>query len=467
MSTTPRALITRVGRVRNARSCASPRQECIDFEPGVNLLVGPPNSGKTKWFETIDYLLGYKQKPGDLFGGAMVADYDSCFLHLLIGDRCYLVSRYISESFSHRRIYLSPVDLSEPATEFALDDWVERIPKLLGLPELVAPSGNPVARPWKRLGFRSLLRHIYRRQRSWGGLVDKQPESEQRLCILYFVGIARRIYTHDAKELAALERERELYGRSPWEKVIRDLWTHLDTEETFDVALDSIKATGEKRRQIQEQFQQLRTNNPSDLDAAFELGRSLGRVEEKENLLNLLCESEQARSLRAIQREIDARKTIRQELPGTAQINEALDVIAIGINEYLSQITDEKSSAWRHGDVSVRVSTSAVHFYVANRPWETVLGGSDSLIFLVAYQYALLRLGQYDHLHYPGFQLIDLPPDFLGEDIRDKENYIVRPFLELLRTGCRKDWQLIISGASFDGLECPRHVLNTRFTITE
>ena len=32
--------------------------ESLTLEPGVNLLVGPPNTGKTKWLQTLDFLLG-------------------------------------------------------------------------------------------------------------------------------------------------------------------------------------------------------------------------------------------------------------------------------------------------------------------------------------------------------------------------------------------------------------------------
>ena len=32
--------------------------ESLTFEPGVNLLVGRPNTGKTKWLQTLDFLLG-------------------------------------------------------------------------------------------------------------------------------------------------------------------------------------------------------------------------------------------------------------------------------------------------------------------------------------------------------------------------------------------------------------------------
>ena len=33
-------------------------RESLSFEPGVNVLVGVPNTGKTKWLQLLDYLLG-------------------------------------------------------------------------------------------------------------------------------------------------------------------------------------------------------------------------------------------------------------------------------------------------------------------------------------------------------------------------------------------------------------------------
>ena len=32
--------------------------EALNLSAGVNLIVGGPNTGKTKWLETIDYMLG-------------------------------------------------------------------------------------------------------------------------------------------------------------------------------------------------------------------------------------------------------------------------------------------------------------------------------------------------------------------------------------------------------------------------
>ena len=51
--------------------------------------------------------------------------------------------------------------------------------------------------------------------------------------------------------------------------------------------------------------------------------------------------------------------------------------------------------------------------------------------------------------HYPGFSIIDLPGEFSGEAVEDKENFIVQPFIDLLS---RKEYygaQVIITGASF------------------
>jgi hypothetical protein len=56
-------------------------------------------------------------------------------------------------------------------------------------------------------------------------------------------------------------------------------------------------------------------------------------------------------------------------------------------------------------------------------------------------------------MHYPGISMIDLPGDFLGDSVEDKENFIVQPFIDLLGRDEYHGAQLIIAGASFAGLE--------------
>ncbi len=70
----------------------------------------------------------------------------------------------------------------------------------------------------------------------------------------------------------------------------------------------------------------------------------------------------------------------------------------------------------------------------------------------MAYHYGLLSLSGIDSCHYPGFSIIDVPGEFSGEDVGDKENFIVQPFIDLMAREEYAGAQLIISGASFTGL---------------
>jgi hypothetical protein len=74
----------------------------------------------------------------------------------------------------------------------------------------------------------------------------------------------------------------------------------------------------------------------------------------------------------------------------------------------------------------------------------------------MAYHYGLLSLSDKPGMHYPGISIIDLPGDFLGESVEDKENFIVQPFIELLSTEPFEGAQVIITGAAFDGLTSVR-----------
>jgi hypothetical protein len=71
----------------------------------------------------------------------------------------------------------------------------------------------------------------------------------------------------------------------------------------------------------------------------------------------------------------------------------------------------------------------------------------------MAYHYGLLSLSDKAACHYPGISIIDLPGDFLGESVEDKENFIVQPFIDLLERADFAGAQVIISGASFKGLQ--------------
>src|SRR5258708_32600905 len=61
----------------------------------------------------------------------------------------------------------------------------------LNIPLVHYPQGSLYGRrAWPELGWRSLLRHVYRRQALWTDLADSQPDSEQHACLMQFFGIA-------------------------------------------------------------------------------------------------------------------------------------------------------------------------------------------------------------------------------------------------------------------------------------
>jgi hypothetical protein len=123
-----------------------------------------------------------------------------------------------------------------------------------------------------------------------------------------------------------------------------------------------------------------------------------------------------------------------------------------GINHYLNSINLLRPGVWRHEQVSINLSASGFTVRVGRRKWSAVLGGTDSLYFLMAYNYGLLRLSSLDACHYPGLSIIDVPGEFSGEEVGDKENFIIQPFVELLSQEGYAGAQLIVSGASFAGL---------------
>jgi hypothetical protein len=124
-----------------------------------------------------------------------------------------------------------------------------------------------------------------------------------------------------------------------------------------------------------------------------------------------------------------------------------------GMNEYLNAINLLRPDVWRHNPVSLDLSRSGFTFRIGSRRWNVALGGTDTLYFLMAYHYGLLALSDKAGSHYPGFSIIDVPGEFSGEAIEDKENFIVQPFIDLVSRAEYAGAQLIITGASFSGLE--------------
>ena len=186
------------------RVTADGTTEKLRFEPGLNILVGRPNTGKTIWLTMLDYALGDRSSVEKRLSAELADKYSIIRAMLRLGDDIHtVVERRWKEPGSKHKVYVDdrPLAVEEFSSYF--------LPKL-GIPVLHYPKGDPYSsRAWPELSWRSLFRHIFRRQDiGWGGIVERQPEGEQHACILQFLGIAKSIYSDDYGTLVNLRKTR-------------------------------------------------------------------------------------------------------------------------------------------------------------------------------------------------------------------------------------------------------------------
>ena len=241
-----------------ARQLATGKAEDLAFEPGVNLLVGRPNTGKTRWLQTLDYLLvDSGENPFEGAQEAGLADkYVAASAKLLIGEECIRVERRWREARAKTKVFVGAEGMS--AAEF--QQWLMT---RLGIPLLNFPKGNPLSgQTWPELSFRMLLRHIHRQQRFWGDLADKQPEGEQHACLLQFLGLAEHVFTESYGELVRLklEAERLKARREQFADTLEQLAGELVSEPGLTVGVNgaTVQAAGERLAKSIDELQEQR-----------------------------------------------------------------------------------------------------------------------------------------------------------------------------------------------------------------
>ena len=215
--------------------------DSLDFQPGVNVIVGKPNAGKTKWLSMLDYLMGDPSKPDDAFSLTLKDKYDSVKALLSIDGEEIWIERRWKERRVQSKVFINDDPISQ-------DEFSNYFLDKLGIPVLHFPKGNPYEeRSWPELSWRTLFRHIYRQQRFWGDLVDKQVDSERQAALLQFVGMAQYIYSDTSGALVEVRKEIwKLQGaREQYISMLDEIAREITDEKEFRVALtaDSITAS--------------------------------------------------------------------------------------------------------------------------------------------------------------------------------------------------------------------------------
>lgn len=275
--------------------------EVLNFKTGLNLIVGPGNTGKTKWLSMLDYLMGDPDKPEDTFGNDLAQKYDSIEAIFQIGEKEILVERHWKKRGMKGKVFINGEPIpAESFSEFLLSE--------LDIPILHYPQGSPYSeRKWSTLSWRTMLRHIYRRQRFWGDLVPKQPDSEQHACLMQFLGMAENIFSDEYGELIA-KRKRvfKLQGIKEeflklLDEVSKDLVEEKEvrvtlTKQSIDLAItrlnSEIESFQSQRENSLTELLQVSVNHTNDGQNAFnQLSQSWGELQlAKENNLSHLAQ---------------------------------------------------------------------------------------------------------------------------------------------------------------------------------
>lgn len=173
----------------------------LNFESGINVIIGEPSTGKSKWLGMLDYVMGDDGKPEDAFGEVVAEKYESIKAVLEIDGEQNEVERNWKTYGKKGKVYVNGE--AKTAKEFQ-----HFLMEQLGIPIVHFPKGNPYEeRTWPELSWRMLFRHIYRQQRFWNNLADEQPPGEQHACLMQFLGIAQYLFSEEYEKMVALRKK--------------------------------------------------------------------------------------------------------------------------------------------------------------------------------------------------------------------------------------------------------------------
>jgi hypothetical protein len=131
-----------------------------------------------------------------------------------------------------------------------------------------------------------------------------------------------------------------------------------------------------------------RENKNMALGELNERQRQLGRISTA-----LAVGQQLTDRIAAIEHEIEPLQAHVEEAVRAMDFRVAAAQLEDGMNTYLAAINVLRPGVWRHSRVAVDVSQYSIVLRVGGRRWQAVLGGTDSLYFLMAYHYGLLSRG--------------------------------------------------------------------------
>lgn len=236
----------------------------LSFAPGVNVIAGEKDAGKTRWLGMLDFLFGDHGTPEEAFTLKLATKYESVAAVVKIDGEELKIERRWKEPGNRTKIFIN-----ESAVR--AEDFSNIILEKLNIPILRFPRGNPFSDPsWAELSWRMLYRHIYRHENSWDDFASKQPPKEQHACLVQFLGAAQAIYPTQYGELIARQKElsRLQAQKESYASTLQEITTDLLRQKELTVAVTpdavtmseqrisaELKKLGEQRRKIIESIE--------------------------------------------------------------------------------------------------------------------------------------------------------------------------------------------------------------------
>lgn len=238
------------------RETESGEVDSFELKSGVNVIVGVKDTGKSGWLNTISYLLGDTDTAEKAIGAQLAEKFSTATIQLTIGSEELTIQRRWKELGAKHKIFVNTESMSSA-------DFGEFIQQKLDIPKVRFPKGNPYSgAAWPVLSWRMLFRHIYREERFWNELADKQPEREQHACILQFLGVANKRYPQEfIEEVSRQQNLLKLQARKEqFESVLQQAAKELVPDQAISVAptLDAVDQGTERLQRNIEQLGQRR-----------------------------------------------------------------------------------------------------------------------------------------------------------------------------------------------------------------
>lgn len=272
--------------------------------------------------------------------------------------------------------------------------------------------------------------------------------------------VCGRIHAGTSDDISAGSRRIEFEEQQVSEELyeLRRLIKELEQElRSFDVQISEIvqRIQEEKRSVNSARALSVRAIPPELALFDQEAGRIMSQLQQLQRIARTLGTREEMNAkILALEEEINVLDAEIKRLTPTVDYEGLGDLLSDGMNTYLNLVNADNFSRWKTGRVSIKLRKDAFDLFLDGQPWTIRAGGTANYIIQIAYHYALLSLSKNDQYNYPGFLTIDFPPHFSkAGDLRDSENYLLKPFVDLCSAKNMAGSQVIIAGRAFDNLE--------------